>query len=185
MKTFFNNYTLDLIKAINKLDYAVIEKIATSILEAKEKDHTIYLLGNGGSSATPSHSAGDWTKELRIKTICLTDNTPSVTAFANDTDYSNIFKGQLETFLSDGDIVIGYSGSGNSPNVIKAVEYAKSKGNLTVGITGNYKGKQGGDVAKLADLVVVADTVSMERIEDLHLIINHMLKEYMRKIMAG
>ena len=75
-------------------------------------------MGNGGSSATPSHSAGDWSKELGIKTICLTDNTPVVTALANDTDYSNIFKGQLEVFLKPGDIVIGYSGSGNSENVI-------------------------------------------------------------------
>ncbi len=181
MKTFFENYTTDLIRAVKRLDYSVLGKIADKIIEAKNNQHTVYLLGNGGSSATPSHSAGDWTKELRIKTVCLTDNTPSITAFANDTEYSNIFKGQLETFLSNGDIVIGYSGSGNSPNVLNAIEYAKSKGNLTIGITGNYKGKQGGKLAKLADMSVVADTTSMERIEDIHLIINHIIKEYIRK----
>jgi len=184
MKTFFDNYTTDLIIAINGLDYPVLERIANKIIEARKNGRTVYLMGNGGSSATPSHSAGDWTKELKIKTICLTDNTPSVTAFANDTDYSNIFKGQLETFLSKGDIVIGYSGSGNSPNVMHAIEYARSKGNFTVGITGNYKGKQGGKLAKLADLVVIANTTSMERIEDLHLIINHLLKEYIRKLIT-
>ncbi len=181
MENFFNIYTTDLINAINNLNYLVLKEISEKIIEARKNNHTVYLIGNGGSSATPSHSAGDWTKELRIKTVCLTDNTPSVTAFANDTDYSNIFKGQLETFLSEGDMVIGYSGSGNSLNVIKAVEYAKSKGNLTVGITGNYKGKQGGKLAKIADLVIIADTTSMERIEDVHLIVNHIIKEYIRK----
>jgi len=183
MKSFFAHYSTDLIQAINKLDYKTLEIIATKIIEAREKGHAVFLLGNGGSSATPSHSAGDWTKELRIKTVCLTDNTPSVTAFANDTDYANIFKGQLETFLSEGDIVIGYSGSGNSLNVLNAIEFAKSKGNLTVGITGNYYGKQGGRLAKLADLTVIVSTTSMERIEDLHMIVNHILKEYMREIL--
>jgi len=127
MKTFFENYKKDLTCAIESLDWSVLQNIADKLIDLKKNGHTVYLIGNGGSSATPSHSAGDWTKELRIKTICLTDNTPSVTAFANDTDYANIFKGQLETFLEEGDIVIGYSGSGNSPNVINAIEYAKSK----------------------------------------------------------
>jgi D-sedoheptulose 7-phosphate isomerase len=180
MKAFLKKYTDDLIRAIQNLDYQALKLISEKIMQAQKNKKTVYLIGNGGSSATPSHSAGDWTKELKIKTICLTDNTPSVTAFANDTDYSNIFKGQLETFLSEGDIVIGYSGSGNSPNVINALTYAKSKGNLTVGITGNYKGKAGGKLANLADLVIVADTDSMERIEDVHLIINHIIKEYIR-----
>lgn len=181
MEQFLKNYNKDLISAIKSLEYSVLKHISEAIITARNKGNTVYLIGNGGSSATPSHSAGDWTKELKIKTICLTDNTPSVTAFANDTDYSNIFKGQLETFLSQGDIVIGYSGSGNSPNVINAIEYAKTKGNLTIGITGNYNERQGGKLANLADLVIVANTTSMERIEDLHLIINHIIKEYIRE----
>ena len=181
MRAFIQKYNADLINAIDSLDHKVLEDISNAIIIARENGNTVYLIGNGGSSATPSHSAGDWTKELKIKTICLTDNTPSVTAFANDTDYSNIFKGQLETFLSEGDIVIGYSGSGNSPNVLNAIEYAKSRGNITVGITGNYKEKQGGKLAGIADVVVIANTTSMERIEDVHLIINHIIKEYIRE----
>ncbi|BDQ13335.1 SIS domain-containing protein [Sediminibacterium sp. TEGAF015] len=180
MDFFFNDYKKDLIHAIESLDWKTMKEIADRIIELRNNGNIVYLIGNGGSSATPSHSAGDWTKELRIKTICLTDNTPSVTAFANDTDYTNIFKGQLETFLSKGDIVIGYSGSGNSPNVLNAIEFAKSKGNFTVGITGNYNDRNGGKLVSLADLSLVANTTSMERIEDVHLIINHIIKEYIK-----
>lgn len=180
MKTFFENYKKDLTFAIESLDWNVLQIIADKLIDLKKNGHTVYLIGNGGSSATPSHSAGDWTKELRIKTICLTDNTPSVTAFANDTDYANIFKGQLETFLEEGDIVIGYSGSGNSPNVINAIEYAKSKENFTIGISGNYNNKSGGKLVQMSDISIVANTKSMERIEDLHLIINHIIKEYIK-----
>ncbi len=185
MESFFNYYKNDLIHAVESLDWQIMEKIANKITELKKNGNVVYLIGNGGSSATPSHSAGDWTKELRVKTICLTDNTPSVTAFANDTDYTNIFKGQLETFLSKGDIVIGYSGSGNSQNVLNAIEYAKSKGNFTIGITGNYNNKNGGKLVNLADLSLVAQSTSMERIEDIHLIINHIIKEYIKASIAS
>jgi D-sedoheptulose 7-phosphate isomerase len=180
MKFSFENYKQDLKSAIDALDWNVLQTIADKLIELKQNGNTVYLIGHGGSSATPSHSAGDWTKELRIKTICLTDNTPSVTAFANDTDYANIFKGQLETFLEDGDIVIGYSGSGNSPNVINAIEYAKSKGNFTIGISGDYNQKKGGKLVLLTNLSIVANTNSMERIEDIHLIINHIIKDYIK-----
>ena len=180
MKFSFENYKQDLKSAIDALDWNVLQTIADKLIELKQKSNTVYLIGNGGSSATPSHSAGDWTKELLIKTICLTDNTPSVSAFANDTDYANIFKGQLETFLEDGDIVIGYSGSGNSPNVINVIEYAKSKGNFTIGISGDYNQKNGGRLVSITDLSIVANTNSMERIEDIHLIINHIIKEYIK-----
>jgi D-sedoheptulose 7-phosphate isomerase len=180
MKTFLDNYKKDLINAIESLDANRLKIIADKLIQLKKSGHTVYLIGNGGSSATPSHSAGDWTKELRIKTICLTDNTPSVTAFANDTDYTNIFKGQLETFLSAGDIVIGYSGSGNSLNVINAIEYAKTKGNFTIGISGDYNNNKGGKLSSITEISIIANTTSMERIEDIHLIINHIIKEYIK-----
>jgi len=180
MESFFKHYTQDLFQAISSLDWRVLKSIADRLMELKKHNCTVYLIGNGGSSATPSHSAGDWTKELRIKTICLSDNTPSLTAFANDTDYSNVFKGQLETFLADGDVVIGYSGSGNSPNVINAIAFAKSLGNFTIGISGDYNNKKGGKLVEIADMSIVANTSSMERIEDIHLIINHIIKEYIK-----
>ena len=182
MNNFIKSYVSDLMKALNKLESDKIEFIVSKIVDAKKNHNTIFLLGNGGSSATPSHSAGDWAKELKIKTICLTDNASSVTAFGNDTSYDNIFKGQLETFLEPGDIIIGYSGSGNSKNVLNAIQYAKDKGNFSIGITGNYENRKGGRLAKIADISLIVNTTSMERIEDAHLIINHIIKEYIKFI---
>jgi len=175
--SLFTHYKNDLINALNSIDNSKIDLIIQSVLNIKNNNKKVFLIGNGGSSATPSHSAGDWSKELSIKALCLSDNTPALTAFANDTDYSNVFKGQLEVFLEHGDLVIGYSGSGNSPNVINAIDYAKSKGNYTIGLTGNYKNGNGGKLAKIANLALVFDTLSMEVIEDLHLIVNHIIKE--------
>ena len=91
----------------------------------------------------------------------------------------------MEVFLEQGDLVIAYSGSGNSPNVINAIDYAKSKGNCTIGITGNYKNGEGGLLAKRAKLVLVFDTQSMEVIEDLHLVVNHIIKESIKLHIKG
>jgi len=184
MYEFTKSYLEDLIRTLKGTDAEKLNRIAGMIIEVKNKRGTIFLLGNGGSSATPSHSAGDWTKELGIRAICLSDNTPLLTAYANDTEYANIFKGPLETFLESGDLVLAYSGSGNSPNVIRAVEYARSLKVPVVGFTGNYKGKGGGMLAGMADICLVADTLSMERIEDIHLVWNHILKEYIKKHLA-
>ena len=137
----------------------------------------VHFIGNGGSAATPSHSAGDWSKELGLPTISHTDNIASLTAWANDTSYANIFVGQLQTWLNAGDLVVGYSGSGNSSNVLNGISFANENGARTVGITGNYKSGGGGSLAEIADICIVCDTTSMERIEDLQLIINHIVKE--------
>ena len=114
---------------------------------------------------------------MGLPTIAHTDNIASLTAWANDTSYANIFVGQLQTWLNPGDLVVGYSGSGNSSNVINGITYANEHGALTVGITGNYKSGGGGALAEISDICIVCDTTSMERIEDLQLIINHIVKE--------
>lgn len=180
MEQFTLDYITDLNSALGKIHPSLLLQIANKITETKNNGGYIFLIGNGGSSATPSHSAGDWTKELGIKAICLSDNIPLLTAYANDTDYSNIFLGPLKTLLTSNDLLLAYSGSGNSPNIINAVEYAKALGIFTIGFTGNYKLKVGGQLAKIADITLVVDTTSMERIEDAHLIINHILKEYLK-----
>ncbi len=174
---FVTKYKKDLVTALNLIDNNSLNSVIEMVLKIKLENKKVFLIGNGGSSATPSHSAGDWSKELGIKALCLSDNTPALTAFANDTDYSNIFKGQLEVFLEEKDLVIGYSGSGNSPNVINAIEYANSKGVNTIGITGNYKNGQGGKLAEKANISIVFDTISMEIIEDLQMVVNHIIKE--------
>ena len=157
---------------ISDLKHA-LDNIPISSLEA----FWVHFIGNGGSAATPSHSAGDWSKELKLRTISHSDNISSFTAWSNDTEYSNVFVGQLSTFVRDGDLVVAYTGSGNSPNVINGINYAKENGCRTAAITGNYNGQSGGMVADIVDVAVIAPTQSMERIEDIQLIINHIIKE--------
>ena len=175
--SFCDEYVNDLKSAISMLDQEAIERFTIAVESVIENSGTVHFIGNGGSAGTPSHSAGDWSKELTLATICHTDNISSLTAWANDTDYENVFRGQLEAYLRDGDIVIAYSGSGNSANVIKGIEYAHSKGCLTIGVTGDYRGMGGGKLAGMVDIPIVFETTSMERIEDLQLIVNHIVKE--------
>lgn len=180
MGEFVDLYVKGLTGALGALDEGKLALMASQMRRCIEMKKTIFLLGNGGSSATPSHSAADWMKELRVRCVCLTDNVHLITAISNDIDYASIFALQLNTMLSDGDLVIAYSGSGNSENVIRAVEAAKGRDVYTIGITGDYKGMKGGRLKKTVDLAIVVAEESMERIEDCHLIINHIVKEFLK-----
>lgn len=177
VRAFAEAYLVDLQTALSKLDIEPIERFADEVENVMDSNSTIHFIGNGGSAGTPSHSAGDWSKELGVPTLCHVDNISGLTAWANDTDYDNVFVGALKTFLRSGDIVVGYSGSGNSANVINGLKYAKEKGCLTIGVGGNYNGGKGGKMAKLVDIPIVAETESMERIEDIQLVVNHIVKE--------
>ena len=176
-RAFLLSYQSDLVNAIESLEVDIIKQLVDDVLDVMDNGGTIHFIGNGGSSGTPSHSAGDWSKELGIKTICHTDNVSSLTAWANDNGYENVFSGALGTWAKEGDLVIGYSGSGNSKNVLNGIIKAKDLGCRTAAITGNYKGGNGGKLAAMVDVAVICDTMSMERIEDLQLIINHIVKE--------
>lgn len=174
---FMAAYVSDLGNALGSLDQKRIAEFTAAVEGVMDNGGTVHFIGNGGSAGNPSHSAGDWSKELTLPTLCHTDNVAGLTAWANDTDYENVFKAQLQTFLRDGDIVVGYSGSGNSANVLNGLEYAKQKGCTTVGVTGNYRGMNGGKMGKMVDIAIISDTESMERIEDLQLVVNHIVKE--------
>ena len=174
---FTDSYIADLKQALDGLSRGKLREFWQMIENTRANDGSIHFIGNGGSAATPSHSAGDWSKELGVRTIAHTDNAASVTAWANDTNYSNIFVGQLTTFLREGDLVVAYSGSGDSANVVNGIHYAKERGCSTVAVTGNIAGSQGGKIADIADISIVAPTGSMERIEDIQLVINHIIKE--------
>ena len=174
---FADSYIADLKNALDGISKDSLEEFWRLVESTRDADGSIHFIGNGGSAATPSHSAGDWSKELGLRTIAHTDNTASLTAWANDTDYSNVFRGQLSTFLREGDLVVAYSGSGLSKNVLNGVRYANTKGCTTVAVTGNIDGKQGGTIAKLCHLALVVPTGSMERTEDVQLVINHIIKE--------
>tara|TARA_B100000214_G_scaffold360234_1_gene322440 strand:- start:922 stop:1491 length:570 start_codon:yes stop_codon:yes gene_type:complete len=176
-KNFANSYFNDIISTISEFPVEQLEEFWKLVEKTRNSGKTVHFIGNGGSSGTPSHSAGDWSKELSLKTISHTDNSSSLTAWANDTSFENIFLGQLSTFLTKGDLVVGFSGSGNSMNVLNGLIYAKDNGCTTVGVTGNYNEMGGGKMISIVDLSIVIPTKSMERIEDFQLIINHIIKE--------
>ena len=180
-REFADDYISSLVKSLEEIPIGKIEELWKMVEETRDSGNTIHFIGNGGSAGTPSHSAGDWSKELMLRTISHTDNSPSLTAWANDTDYENVFFGQLSTFLREGDLVIGFSGSGNSVNVLNGITYAKNRDCRTVAMTGNLMGMSGGKLAEISDLAIIAPSDSMERIEDLHLIINHIIKEAVKK----
>lgn len=112
----------------------------------------------------------------RFKAVALTDNIPAMLAWANDASYDDIFVEQLRNHLEKGDMVIGISGSGNSPNVLKALHYANDQGAVTVGLTGF----DGGKIAQLAKIVYVVPNHCMQQIEDVHLVIEHMISLILR-----
>jgi len=167
---------VEVVSSIFAQDYLADLKVALDLLDLGQI-HAFTVAVEGGSAGTPSHSAGDWSKELTLPTLCHVDNVSGLTAWANDTDYDNVFVGALKTFLKTGDIVVGYSGSGNSANVLNGLQYAKEMGCTTIGVGGDYNGGGGGLMASLVDIAIIARTHSMERIEDIQLIINHIVKE--------
>ena len=176
-RDFANSYIDSLVGALVEMPFGPLEEFWELVEKCRKDGKTVHFIGNGGSAATPSHSAGDWSKELSLRTISHVDNISSFTAWANDTEYQNVFVGQLSTFISEGDIVVAFSGSGNSQNVLNGVEFANESKCKTVAITGNYRGMGGGRLAEICDVSIVVPSESMERIEDIQLIINHIIKE--------
>jgi D-sedoheptulose 7-phosphate isomerase len=150
---------------------AVVDRLFASWRERK----TTFIIGNGGSAATASHMMNDLLKctlvpgQERFRAIALTDNVPTMTAFANDQSYEDIFVEPLMALLSPADVVIALSGSGNSPNVLRAIAYAKEAGAFTIGLCG----ESGGKLGALADLSVRIPAAKSGQQEDGHLILNH------------
>jgi D-sedoheptulose 7-phosphate isomerase len=137
---FAQGYLKYLGEILGKLDTQAIARLIETFLEAREKSHRISFIGNGGSAATASHLANDIaigtrTLDKPFRAMSLTDNVAILTAIGNDDGYADIFVQQLKALMSPGDVVVAISASGNSPNVIKAIEYANERGALTVGLT--------------------------------------------------
>jgi D-sedoheptulose 7-phosphate isomerase len=162
--------TLDLVSRDELDDFLSL------LIGALERGCHVFIMGNGGSSSTASHFVADFNKGLslgkkrRFRFICLADNTATVMAYANDVGYDEIFVEQLRNFVEPGDLVIGISGSGNSRNVIKAIEYANSKGATTLGLTGY----DGGELKRVAGHGVHIPIADMQVTEDLHMVLDHM-----------
>jgi len=159
-----------------------IARIVPVLIEARNRGRTIYFFGNGGSASTASHFVVDIGKatiqgdQRRFKCVALVDSVESLTAWANDSEYAKVFSEQLRGLAQAGDVAVGISGSGNSPNVLRAMELAKTMGLRTIGLTG----MGGGKLKELSEIPVVVPSNSMQHIEDIHLLICHTLTAYLR-----
>jgi len=164
-------------EAISALPEDAVQDMVDTLRKAHAQGKQVFLLGNGGSAANATHIAEDLQKGVkehtgrRFKVISLADSTPLITAWANDTSYERIFVEQIETLVDPGDVVIAISGSGNSPNVLRAVERANEMGAVTIG----WSGFGGGKLAQVAQKPIVVASDNMQRIEDVHLILGHLV----------
>lgn len=184
---FARQYLNGLNGLLDGFDTEAFDRIVNSILDAYSDDTAIFIMGNGGSASTASHFACDINKgccldlDKKFKVICLNDNIPTLLAYANDLDYASVFVEQLKNFFHSGDMVIGISGSGNSENVIRAIRYANENDGKTVGLTGYSGGKLG----QLAGISYVAASDDMQKIEDVHMIIVHMIMQAVHGALHG
>ncbi len=159
-----------------------IEELVMIIFEAYKKGKRIFIFGNGGGSATSSHFVCDLAKgtaipgKPRLKAVSLSDNVPLITAWANDTDYTNTFGEQLKNLAEEGDIVIGLSGSGMSPNVINAFRVANRIGAISVLLSGY----SGGEAVDVANRSIIVPSEDMQHIEDIHLMLCHVVFRMVR-----
>jgi len=176
---YVNNlkYTLD------KLPMTEIDKVIALLHEARLSRRQIFIMGNGGSASTASHFVCDLAKNTRkpgwpnFKVIGLADNMSIFSAYANDEGYASVFANQLDNLVQAGDVVIGLSTSGNSPNVVGAIELAKQRGATTIGFTGF----NGGRLGPMVDVEIRVASESIEQIEDIHLILEHLITKVLRE----
>ena len=173
-------------KSIQALPFDDVDRVANLLVRAHEQERSIFLFGNGGSAALASHFACDLGKgtvngsKKRFRVLALTDNVPLMTAWANDAKYEDIFAEQLANFVRPHDIAFAISGSGNSPNVLRALRTAKNTGATTVGLAGFA----GGKMRALCDECIVVPCDNMQIIEDLHLCVAHSLFTCVRAKLA-
>tara|TARA_Y100001949_G_scaffold64134_1_gene54314 strand:+ start:740 stop:1330 length:591 start_codon:yes stop_codon:yes gene_type:complete len=161
-----------------------INDICNQLLNARNKRKNIFVFGNGGSGSTASHFVSDLLKtaivkkEKRFKAISLTDNVPVILAWSNDVSYDDVFIEQLKNHFSKGDILIGFSGSGNSKNIIKSLKFGKENNAYCIGFTG----KSGGKMNKFCDICLKVPSQDMLTIESQHVMICHCIISIIRNL---
>lgn len=184
---FVKNYLKTLKKEIDTLKHEDIVKAVDVLFDAWKKGKQVFIFGNGGSASTASHFACDLgkgtlqrvydPKEKRFRVMSLTDNVAIMTAFANDLGYDDVFVQQLNNLVNSGDVVIGITGSGNSPNVVKAMEFANSCGATTIA----FLGFDGGKTKEISDYHILFKSRHYGRLEDAHLILEHLITSYLKE----
>jgi D-sedoheptulose 7-phosphate isomerase len=164
------------------LDRRAIAQYIQALETARVNGNMVYTLGNGGSASTASHVVCDlnksvsYGKNVRFRVVCLNDSLSTLMAYANDVGYADIFVEPLRNFCKPGDVVVGFSGSGNSENVLRAFRYAREVGAMTVG----FCGFEGGQLKGLSDLPIHVPIMDMEISEDVHLAIHHLSIQLLR-----
>jgi D-sedoheptulose 7-phosphate isomerase len=182
---FLDSYKLRLFNLIDSIDIEMLEAIIKSMITAFKNGNTMYVIGNGGSAATASHIQADFRffvryfTNFRPKVVALTDNVPLMTAISNDHSYDDVFVEQMKGMFNEGDLLLAISASGNSPNVVKAVEYAKELGGKTIA----FCGFTGGKLKEISDMPLYTPNADKDYgpIEDLHMILDHILVNYLSK----
>ncbi len=182
-----NSYFSELEQMVRSISRPDLEHVLSLLEDVYRGGHRIFIVGNGGSAATASHFALDLAKNTimpgapRLKAISLTDHVPLITAWSNDTAYEHIFSEQLANMIESGDMVIGISASGNSPNVINAMLLARQYRSFTVGLLG----AKGGKMKDMVDAYVLAPGQNIEQEEDAHMILAHVITRHMREVVRS
>ena len=181
------DYIKNEIATLEKLDVNAINDALNLLRQTQENGNTVYVFGNGGSSSTASHFQNDFNKgvsehtDKKFNLLCLNDNVSTVMAVANDIGFEEVFRFQLVGHIKPGDVCIAISGSGNSKNVINAVEYAKSQGNKIIGLTGFG----GGKLMEMSDISLHVPINSMQITEDIHMVFDHLMMSVFYKTLCG
>ena len=178
--SFAARYKAHLLEALETIELEKVEQAIRWFEETRDQNRRIFVCGNGGSAATASHFTCDilkgasYGRPSRFRIMALTDSLPTLTAYANDVSYEAVFVEQLKNFAQPGDLFMGISGSGNSPNVLRAMEYANQAGCRTMALTGG----DGGQLGRTAQLQIRVAEPHMGRIEDGHMVVCHMIGYY-------
>ena len=187
LQVMLRDYWDEVANVAAMVDLGCLERVALMLLNCQARGRVVFVVGNGGSAATASHFACDLSKGTRrdgpptFHVISLTDNVPLLTAWANDSGYERVFSEQLMTLARPGDLLVAISASGNSPNVVAAIDAARSCGMAVVGLTG----RSGGRLAHLADVAVNVPSDRIEVVEDAHLVVAHSLCVAVRERLAS
>ncbi len=186
-EVFCEKYAETLAAVLRKVDKDKVADIISLFADCRERGRKIFIIGNGGSASTSSHFANDLNKlcivpgKKRFFALALTDSTPLLTAWANDKDYSAVFSEQLKNFMQKGDICFLMSCSGNSRNLLSAVECCKELGGTSIALLG----MGGGKLRDLADVSLVVDSSHYGIIEDAHLSLCHMISNCIKEILSA
>ena len=182
-----NSYLLEVRRVLSNMPANALREVVLLLHQAWKQGKQVFIFGNGGSASTASHMANDLSKativpgKRRMRVIALTDNISIITAWANDGSFEDIFKEQLQNLLQPGDIVIGISASGNSPNVLRAMEFSRLRGALNIGWTG----LSGGELRELVDVCIHCPTDDIGIVESVHLVMDHLVTNELRRCMGA